>query len=134
MNTDKNSDNNSTNTTKMSYINALLKDGGKPFQTSGKSAGEIAREKQFWKRVTEANKCLGLTSSHPSAITYLDLLEDAPANVQEAFLKDAPASFKERFYKFGGPRRQMEDAAAEEYMMMMKGQYQLDSHPNRRRH
>ena len=119
MDTDKNSDNNSKNTTKMNYLDALLKDGGKPFQTSGKSSGEIAREKQFWKRVEEANKCLGLTSSHPSSVSYLDLLEDAPANVQEAFLKDAPAGFKERFYKFGGPRRQTEELAAREYQEMI---------------
>ena len=102
----------------MNYRAALFKDGGKPFQNSGKSAGEIAREKQFWKRLDEANKRLGLTCSHPSAATYLDLLEDAPANVQNEFLNGAPAYFKERFYKFGGPRRQT-DAAASEYLRMV---------------
>ena len=106
------------NTSTMNYLGALLKDGGKPFQNSGKSAGQIAREKQFWKRLSEANKRLGLTSSHPSALTYLDLLEDAPANVQKEFLKDAPVDFKERFYKIGGPRRQMEEAAEREYYQM----------------
>ena len=126
MDTEKNSDNNSKNTTKMNYLAALLKDGEKPFEKNDKLSQEIEREKQFWKRVEEANKCLGLTSNHPSAITYLDILEDAPANVQEAFLKDAPAGFKERFYKFGGPRRQMEDLAAKEYMMMLKD----DGHPS----
>ena len=97
---------------------ALRKDGGNPLQNNGKSAEEIAREEQFWKRVSEANKRLGLTSSHPSALTYLDLLEDAPANVQKEFLKDAPVDFKERFYKIGGPRRQMEEAAEREYYQM----------------
>ena len=115
------------NTSTMNYRAALFKDGGKPFQNSGKSAGEIAREKQFWNRLSEANKRLGLTSSHPSALTYLDLLEDEPANVQKEFLKGAPSDFKERFYKFGGPRRQTEEAAAREYMLMKQGRYLLSN-------
>lgn len=102
----------------MDYRDALLKDGGKPFQNSGKSVGEIAREKQFWKRVREANKRLGL-GSHPSGPSYLDLLEDAPADFQEEFLKDAPADFKERFYKIGGPRRQTDELADREFEEMI---------------
>ena len=87
------------NTSTMDYRAALLNDGGKPLQNNGKSAGEIAREKQFWKRVHEENKRLGL-GSHPSGPSYLDLLQDAPANVRNEFLKDAPANVKERFYKY----------------------------------
>ena len=66
---------------------ALRKDGGKPLQNNGKSAEEIAREEKFWKRVREANKRLGLTSSHPSAVTYLDLLEDDLLIFRKNFLK-----------------------------------------------
>jgi len=107
------------NTSLMDYSDDLLKDDGKPLQNSSKSAEEIAREKQFWKRVREANKKLGLTSSHPSAVTFLDLLEDAPADFQEKFLKDAPADIKERFYKIGGTRKQTEELAAREYQEMI---------------
>lgn len=102
---------------------ALRKDGGNPLQNNGKSAEEIAREEQFWKRVSEANKRLGLTSSHPSAVTYLDLLEDAPADFQEEFLKDAPADFKERFYKIGGPSKQQDELAAREDQERLEESY-----------
>ena len=68
----------------------------KRFKKKGRPLSEIVRERQFWKRVKEANESLGL-GVDPSGLSYLDLIQQAPANVQAEFLKDAPQRFINRF-------------------------------------
>tara|TARA_B100000900_G_C20496202_1_gene681702 strand:- start:258 stop:551 length:294 start_codon:yes stop_codon:yes gene_type:complete len=68
----------------------------KTFKKKGRPLSEIVRERQFWKRVKEANESLGL-GIDPSGLSYLDILQQAPLNVQTEFLKDAPQRFINRF-------------------------------------